>query len=284
MNERPMFFGPRGHLFGVVTLPDSTIDRAAAVVFVSAGLLHRVGPNRLYVDLARRLADRGYTSIRFDLSGVGDSELGEAGPLYIERSRQDVIDTMDSIQGMFGIDRFFLVGLCTGAFNSFRVAGIDERVSGAVLLDGYAYPTVRSRIRHYRGRVLEPQRWARYLRRRLGRGMASEGDDLADDLVIFENEVVPKQRFADELAALVDRNVPVLMVYTGLGPLAFNYERQMHDAFRDIDLDRAVSVRYFPDADHTFTLPGNRRLLVEAIERWLELRQRPDHSVDQDAV
>ncbi len=61
----------------------------------------------------------------------------------------------------------------------------------------------------------------------------------------------------------------MLMVYTGLGPLAFNYERQLHDAFPKIDLDRAMTVRYFPDADHTFTLPGNRRLLVEAIESWL---------------
>ncbi len=61
----------------------------------------------------------------------------------------------------------------------------------------------------------------------------------------------------------------MLMVYTGLGPLAFNYERQLHDAFPEIDLDCAMTVRYFPDADYTFTLPGNRRLLVEAIESWL---------------
>jgi hypothetical protein len=61
----------------------------------------------------------------------------------------------------------------------------------------------------------------------------------------------------------------MLMVYTRLGPLAFNYERQLHDTFSDIDLDRTFTVRYFPDADHTFTLPGNRRLLVEAIESWV---------------
>ena len=269
MNERPIFFGHQANLFGIVTLADAAIQKELAVVFVSAGLLHRVGPNRLYVDLARRLANSGLTSVRFDISGVGDSELPEGGPLYIERSRQDVIDTMDAIQDMFGIERFLLIGLCTGAFNAFRVAGIDERVAGAVLLDGYAFPTMRSLIGHYRGRILDPHRWARYVQRRIRPWTRLGESDPEDDLVVFENEVVPKQRFATELAALVDRGVPMLMVYTGLGPLAFNYERQLHNAFPEIDLDRAMTVRYFPHADHTFTLPGNRRLLVEAIESWL---------------
>ena len=44
------------------------------VVLLNAGIIHRIGPNRLYVQLARRLASRGHAVLRFDLAGIGDSE------------------------------------------------------------------------------------------------------------------------------------------------------------------------------------------------------------------
>ena len=42
-------------------------------VFLSAGLLHRVGPHGLHVRLARELAQMGFSSLRVDLAGTGDS-------------------------------------------------------------------------------------------------------------------------------------------------------------------------------------------------------------------
>ncbi len=266
MNERPVFFGRNRGLLGILTIPAAPATDAPAVILLNAGLLHRVGPNRLYVDLARRLAAQGHPVLRFDMSGVGDSELQEGGLLYIERSQQDVIEAMDALTAMAGSERFILIGLCTGAFNAFRTALRDERVAGCVLLDGYAYPTFKSKLRHYRTRVFQLDRWIGYVSRRLGRGGVVQVAE--DDLVVFENEVVPKERFARELEALVDRGVAMLMVYTRLGPLPFNYERQMHEAFPDIELERCVAVRYYADADHTFTLPGNRYRLLDEIEAW----------------
>jgi hypothetical protein len=38
------------------------------------GANHRIGPRRINVKLARVLAARGVSSLRFDLGGVGDSE------------------------------------------------------------------------------------------------------------------------------------------------------------------------------------------------------------------
>ena len=274
MNERAVYFGPDNGLLGILTLPKSLRDDAPAVILLNAGLLHRVGPNRLHVDIARRLAAAGHAVLRFDMSGVGDSELQSGGLLYIERSRQDVVEAIDAISAMVGSQRVVLMGLCTGAFNAFRAALIDDRVAGCVLLDGYAYPTMRSRLRHYRTRVFQLDRWIGYVKRRLGM-IEVAADGRGEDLVVFENEVVPRDRFERELASLLDRGATLLMIYTRLGPLAFNYERQMHDAFPDIDLDRGATVRYFPQADHTFTLPGNRRLLLEEIESWMRTHHAP---------
>ena len=40
---------------------------------MNAGSIHRVGPNRSFVRMARRFADLGYPVLRMDLSGIGDS-------------------------------------------------------------------------------------------------------------------------------------------------------------------------------------------------------------------
>ncbi len=268
MNEQVIRFGPGNGLIGVLTTPARPLSDAPTVVLLNAGLLHRVGPNRLYVDLARRLADHGFSCLRFDMSGVGDSEVQEGGLLYIERSVGDTLAAVDVLDERFGSDRVVLLGLCTGAFNAFRSALRDDRVAGCVLLDGYSYPTMRSRYRHYRSRVFQLGRWAGYLGRKLGIA-SSTSQRPADDLIIFENEVVPRDRWAGELKSLIDRDARLLMIYTQLGPLVFNYERQLHDAFPELELDSSVTVRYFPDADHTFTLPGNREVAMATIESWM---------------
>jgi len=274
MNERPVRFGPGNGLIGVLTVPTEPVDGRPGVILLNAGLLYRVGPNRLYVEAARRLAGMGYPCLRFDMSGVGDSELQEGGLLYIERSTQDTVMAMDYLQATVGTERFVLMGLCTGAFSAFRAALVDDRVSGCILLDGYAYPTVRSRLRHYLPRVLEFKRWTGYLGRRLGLATSrGRGSDNPDDMIVFENEVVPRDRFGRELATLLGRGTDLFMVYTGLGPLAFNYERQIHDAFPDLDLDRRASIRYYANADHTFTLPGNRLRLIADVADWLRITQ-----------
>lgn len=274
MNERAVTFGTGNGLVGVVTQPATPAPGAPGVLLLNAGLLHRVGPNRLNVEVARALAEWGVTSLRFDMAGIGDSEVTSRDVLDIERSRQDVVEAMDAFAETQAVDQFVLVGLCTGAYNAFRAALVDDRVVGAVLIDGYAYPTFRSRVRHYRTRVFQLQRWVDYARRRLGR----ESDDGAGDLVVFENEHVSRERFAAELSELVDRGVRLFMVYTEMGPLAFNYESQLADALPEVDVRGGTDVVYYEGTDHTFTLPGNRQQFMDDLATWMGSRFALQHS------
>jgi len=75
--ERIHNFGTHGGLVGVLTEPVGDAlalsgDRPA-IVLSNVGLNHRTGPNRIWVELARRMAQKGFTTLRFDLSGLGDS-------------------------------------------------------------------------------------------------------------------------------------------------------------------------------------------------------------------
>ncbi len=139
MKEHAIAFGRDRSLVGVIaenaTGDFFEKDNLMGVVLLTAGLDHHVGPNRIYVKLARRLAAMGCVVFRFGFSGTGDS-----GPRMDKLpASQSVIDetqqAMDYLERFMGVKRFVLMGLCSGAITAFRVAASDIRVRGAVLLN-----------------------------------------------------------------------------------------------------------------------------------------------------
>ena len=113
------FPGRDAGLFGVLTAPTASTaarDRPA-ILFLNVGANHHVGPNRMYVLLARDLAARGYTSMRFDVAGLGDSPAppgsGEVR-LYSKDSVADVKAAMTFLGETRGARRFVLVGVVLG--------------------------------------------------------------------------------------------------------------------------------------------------------------------------
>src|SRR5262245_8429353 len=56
IEERPVWFGPRGCRFGILTHPAQG-DTDQVAILVASTYAYRIGPNRLSVVLARRLAE-----------------------------------------------------------------------------------------------------------------------------------------------------------------------------------------------------------------------------------
>lgn len=171
-----MRFGPQRSLVGIVTSPVQPGGAdLPAVVLLNAGLMHRVGPNRLYVRIARALADRGFAVLRFDFSGMGDSRPRADQLPYVESAAQEVRLAMDWLAEHRGASRFLLIGHCAGAGIALLVARADPRVAGAALINmegGDAGWTEYDRIkkvsqqhaRNYTQRALfSRERWARLL-------------------------------------------------------------------------------------------------------------------------
>jgi hypothetical protein len=76
VKESAAVFGRDRSLIGVLSERGTTglnEDSKTGVLLLSSGLDHHVGPNRVYVKLARRLADNGMPVFRFGFSGIGDS-------------------------------------------------------------------------------------------------------------------------------------------------------------------------------------------------------------------
>ncbi|HLL20920.1 MAG TPA: hypothetical protein VK427_02265, partial [Kofleriaceae bacterium] len=121
-------FGSDDQLVGIVSQPPRAA--ATAITILNAGVLHRIGPHRLHVVLARRFAECGFTALRLDLGGIGDSVASSNAPTFRESA---VNDTRLALSGL-SERRHVLFGVCAGADNALATALVDDRVGGIVLV------------------------------------------------------------------------------------------------------------------------------------------------------
>jgi pimeloyl-ACP methyl ester carboxylesterase len=286
VREKVSLFGPEGALLGIVTPPAPGAnghDGRTGVVILNSGVLHRIGPHRLTVKLARRLARAAFPVLRFDQSGVGDSRFQAATDSYDALAIRETRAAMDHLAAAAGVQRFVLAGLCSGADTSFATALEDERVVGVLLLDPYAYRTAGYFVRHIVERARHLDAWIGFARRgaikardlalsRLRRGGAGAGLDdqqTKEEVPDYVREFPPREVFAKGLRALVDRNVSVYIVYSGmLRTLHYNHHGQFESAFARYGLAGKVRCEWWPGVDHTFTALSWQQMLIDATARW----------------
>ena len=244
-------------LVGIVGQPSTAARQATAVILLNAGLVHRVGPFRGYVQLARLLADAGFVVLRFDQPGLGDSR----APVATESVRDNAIRAaMALVTAETGVARFVLGGICSAADDAFNAADIDRRIVGLLLLDGLAYPTPGYWIRHVAPRIIDPRRVWRQLRAVLA-GRQSQGN-FRD----FPSQAEARRK----LAELVVRDIRILFVYTGAVYRYFNHRGQLADCLGRAARAPQVSLEYWPECDHTFYLRRDRRRLQAAVLGWMQ--------------
>lgn len=128
-----------GRLFGILAEPVDVPSTGLGLVLLNAGAIRRSGPSRLWVELARRWASQGVSTLRVDLDGIGDAS-GESGTtglsaLYAEGHVDQVQAAVDALSERMKPERVALLGLCAGAYWGFHTALVDDRVSLVVMLN-----------------------------------------------------------------------------------------------------------------------------------------------------
>jgi hypothetical protein len=298
IKERVVTFGPGDSLVGIETRP---VEKNGAppdgpprpgVILLNAGAVHRVGPHRMSVNLARRFARAGHVAFRFDRAGVGDSRsragAGSDESIVIEDGRA----AMDHLQQSTGVDRFVLGGLGSGADDSVRIALADPRVSAILLLDPYAYPTLGFYLRQYGPRGAQPPDWiglgrrtaaalvaaarARLPRRFAnGDARATDGAEGAEGAEVANRPTPsrhhpPRGQFAAQLRQLVARGVAIYIAYSGSRDAVYNYAEQFDDAFAPYGIGSAdVSCTFLPRVNQTYTELEAQRRLGDTLVDWV---------------
>ncbi len=259
--SRIVRFGPERQLTGILTG-----DQGPVLILPNAGLIPRAGPFRLHVELAEHLRSLGVRTFRFDVPGVG-----EAPRLSGFSAPDAIIAAMDALAAAHGPSRFIVGGVCSAADWGWRAAVRDARVQGLVMLDGLSFMGPWYTLARY-GKALRraPWQWlgvfARLLKR-LPRAFAARG---AGQPAFEDYRDWPDQQQArEQFSSLVARGTRSLWIYTGGYSDRFLDPRQFQWSFGQAVADPSVSMRYWPDCDHTFFARAHRDRLIQTLGAWL---------------
>ena len=271
--EKVISFGTDGRLHGILTEPEpgARIEGAPAILTWNVGLHHHVGPHRFFIDLARSLAALGFTSLRFDLSGLGDSEVSrdDARPDF-ERAVSDVREAMSVLRKQRGFEQFVPVGFCSSVDAAHTLGVNDRAISGIVYLEGYGYRT-RGFYARYPRRFLDRNRWERTLRAKYQKLF---GDPNAVNDPFYERERVylrdypSRTKLRSDVLGMVSRGVRLLLVYAG-GDTDYHYREQFYEMIGTDSIASEIDLEFYPEADHTFFLEEDRRVVISRVGSWM---------------
>lgn len=272
--ERAVRFGPGGSLAGVLTVPlHAGAVAVPAVVILTAGVIHRVGPNRMHVRLARELARRGHLVLRFDLSGVGESDARADEPELERAIDRDIGDALSFLELECAVTSVVFFGMCSGANNALRYAATDTRVLGLAITDPAAFRTPWFYVVHYAQSLTRLESWLNIITgrhpliRRVLRRWRNVPPPAPTFSAAFPNPT--REQVDASLTVLATREVDTLMVFTGGVKEQYNYGAQFRDTFPHHARSGRVAVHFVPGADHTFSSELSKATLLTLVTEWL---------------
>ena len=301
LSEAVCRFGDAGYLFGIHCQALGEQSRRPTVVLFNSGVVHRVGPNRLYVELARNLAACGFATFRCDIEGVGDSVLrgpGRENHPYPTTADRDAGVVLRFLTERFSTQSFVLMGLCSGAYTSFTAGLRDDAmpISELVLLnpltfhweEGDSLATQQfGAIAHYKGSMRSRSSWKKLLRGQVNlvnlAGVAwsylctqagSHINTLAERWVPSMGPPLSRQ-----LRQLFGQNRRVSMFIASGDPgWDMLVSKARHAVGKALERDN-LSVQFIRDSDHTFSNQDGRLRLVAAVRDHL-LKRYPASASD----
>jgi pimeloyl-ACP methyl ester carboxylesterase len=273
--EQAVLLGERRSLVGIITRPlISQRSDAPAIVILNTGIVHRVGHHRMYVTLSRLLAEAGRMVVRFDFSGIGDSEPRNDHLSPVIACLAEIKEVLDSIENTHQVSRFVLVGLCSGADHAALYAHTDPRVVAVVLMDPTLPPTARYYLHYLIQRLRNLRSWVSVITGRSGllRLMSAHLRNRMRPQGGLEDLNLQNLQFSKHLAkcyhAAAVRGIKMLSVFTSVSA-RHTYQQQMRDAFPEAASRGALRLEFFPDSDHLFSAHRERMRLYRVILDWL---------------
>jgi pimeloyl-ACP methyl ester carboxylesterase len=275
--DQAVTLGRRRSLVGIVTQPAGYTPGARSVfVILNSGIIHRVGHHRMYVTLARLLAGAGHQVLRFDLSGIGDSESRADGLAPLDGALADIKEAVDWLVATRSAQRIVLIGLCSGADHALVYGSFDPRVVGLVLLDPSIPPTFKYHWLYFVRHLRRPRSWFDLM---IGRGRAWNTlkkycGDRSDEVLERHRLKLGDPRVRAYLESAYQRTMSLgtqcLAVFTSGFPHQHNYRHQILDAFPSVSFDSQLRLEYFAGCDHVFTAEKHRRRLFGVLMEWIQ--------------
>ncbi|MFH1731424.1 MAG: alpha/beta fold hydrolase [Planctomycetota bacterium] len=251
---------------------------AAAVVFAHGWSGYRCGPHRIFVNAARRFAEEGIASLRFDFRGRGDSD-GAAAATDLDAMIADLLAAARFVRAETGIERIFPLGLCSGGnvvLGAAAAASLDRSFAGLVLWSTPLFAPQKPKsdrarrraffVADYAKKLFRREAWAKLFRGKIDfRGVARtiKGRQKSPG----RN---PKDSSRDVMTELAGYRGPALFIYgsrddEAIGApetyAAFCSEHGIPAAFHTVD-----------GANHSYYSVAWERKVIETTLAWLRER------------
>jgi pimeloyl-ACP methyl ester carboxylesterase len=269
ISEQAVLFGSWTSLVGIVTKAVSPASaNRPAIVILNTGIIHRVGHHRMFVTMSRALGAVGYTVLRFDFSGIGDSSPRYDGLSLVDACMAEIREALDWLERDGAASRMILIGLCSGADHAVLYGHTDPRIVGLVLMDPSIPPTLRYYV-HYIGRRLRRLRsWFNVLsgRSHTLRMLMRHMLPIAQRYPLQNR--VPRQTIERHYRNSVDSGIEILAIFTE-ETTRQTYREQMIEALPNVSFGDRLTLEFFPGSDHTFALESDRSRLIQLILQWV---------------
>jgi len=274
MKEEAIQLGKSRSLVGIVTFAAAGHEAKPGVILLNPGIVHRVGPGRIYVKIARALAVQGFTVVRFDFSGIGDSSVRQDNLRFEESSVDEARAAMSFLEITKDINRFILLGGCSGAAVSLETARSDRRAIGAILINLPARAdddeqTIDRNDRHYYWNfaLLSMTSWRKLLTgqsnyRKIGRALTQ---GIKRKFIDSKKPSDSDQRFQTLLRELAGRSVQLTFICSKDDPLLRDLRDAGGDVLKRLCRQGAAACDVIPRSDHTFSSLHDQERLVDVI-------------------
>jgi exosortase A-associated hydrolase 1 len=257
--EGRIFWCGQNRLVGIAAIPETM--SAVGVLVLVGGPQYRVGSHRQFTLLARSLAEAGIPTMRFDYTGMGDSEGLRRG---FDETESDISAAIEALCET-GVSRVVLWGLCDGASSAMMFAHRLPNVTGMILLNPWVHNGVYSpevKLAHfYRPSFARKDQWHRLLSGKIDltsafRELASDTLGLIGGRALRIADRALNTTFIDDMLEGLEQfhhKALIILSEADLTAREFSTLASRDPRWKAAVAKSSISVRTILAADHTFS-------------------------------
>jgi len=278
-------------LFAILTQPKHLDPNRPVVILLNSGAVHHVGPNRVYTQIARTIAETGLRCVRLDIEGLGDSfkpdKAKENHPF--QPNTQSNLDGAISYFKNRGLAQEFIIGgICSGAHAAFHGAlqisspAIREIMlinplvfywEDSMSLDIPGDIQIAQDSKYYSNSVRDPKKWMKiftgkastsYIFAFLKKQIIKQSRELISgirELLLKENSAL-----SVDLVQITQANIPIDLLVSASDPGLELVKSQAKYTFIKACKAGAIRVKIFAGANHTFSRLRHRQDLLDYLK------------------
>jgi hypothetical protein len=167
--------------------------------------------------------------------------------------------------------QFIIFGICTGADHAHRAMVEHEDIVGAVMIDGYCYPTFKYYFNLYSKKLFRWSSWRTFAKlayKRLSAIFEEKAEENIFESFNFEWVLPKREKVSEDYETFISRKAFLLNIFTASWP--YNYVEQLSDSLPTVKFGKNISAVYLENAEHIFPLAEDRKLLSNTITDWLK--------------